>query len=252
MGAMERFELAWLPFRLSSQEKYLKYAFEPKRLTVMTGPRGNRKTLTALRFVRRPSILVDYTYIDEKKWRILEATERYPLEAVFKKSLGKLIWDLLAPVLVAGVACVVKLHKEEKSEDDEVQSEDQYTNTSNENFLQNVSRRMQANVPSQETVLCGIFAFVATFLVRRSRPKFFIFDDITVDAWRHREHGIVNVTSAGLGLESLRSFGEKHPAILISSNEGLAECFMDTAALGRCLVQSCSMCLTQPMARMRS
>eukprot|EP00971_Amphidinium_carterae_P246915 4903831-Amphidinium_carterae.1 len=92
--------------------------------------------------------------------------------------------------------------------------------------------RVQANIPSEETVWYGHLAFVATFLVRRARMRFFIFDDITVDAWRHTAHNTnVSVTSAKLGLESLRTFGEKHPAIFISSNKGLGECFMDTAAL---------------------
>ena len=233
MEVLRRVEPARLPLRLSSQEQRLKQAFEHGKLTVLTGPRGCRKSFTALRLSHRSYIFSDFTYIDEKTWAKLEKENVDPLESVLKKSFGQLLWDLLAPALLAGAVCVVKETFAQEGTDEGAKAEDpQHKDASHQSFEQNLMLRVQANIPSEETVWYGLLAFVATFLVRGARKRFFIFDDITVDAWRHTAHKTnVSVTSAKLGLESLRSFGEKHSAILISSNEGLGRCFMDTAAL---------------------
>eukprot|EP00971_Amphidinium_carterae_P222064 4408311-Amphidinium_carterae.1 len=165
-------------------------------------------------------------------WAELEKTKVNPLQAVLKKSFGQQLWDWLAPTVLAIAVCVVKERFSQEGKDEGAKAEDpQHKDASHQSFEQNLMLRVQANIPTKESVWYGLLAFVATFLVRRARKRFFIFDDITVDAWRHTKHNTdVSVTSAKLGLESLRSFGEKHPAILISSNEGLRECFTDTAA----------------------
>eukprot|EP00971_Amphidinium_carterae_P154966 3072942-Amphidinium_carterae.1 len=68
--------MAWLPFWPSSQEKYLKDAFTLGKLTVMTGPRGCRKTQTALRLVHRRPFLYNFKYTNEGE----------PLTGIHKKT----------------------------------------------------------------------------------------------------------------------------------------------------------------------
>jgi len=230
---LDVFEKAWLPFWPSSQEKYLKDAFTPSKLTVVTGPRGCRMTQTALRLVYRRPFLYNFKYINSDHWQALARKhEGEPLTAIrektFREGLNDLMFSFASTTLVACLSGIVMWQSKGKAEHDETQAEGQRTNTSNESLFQNVLHRVHANLPSQEAALCGILYFMAVFVFRLRRQTRFIFDDVRVGTQMVNTN---KVESARLGLEWLRAFGEKYPTILISSNEGLPECFQDRATL---------------------